>query len=67
MSQVGHAGGAPHLVTASLDGTIAVCGGTTKAGREASGGDGVLQRLQVRRDARLGQGVLKREREHSHG
>lgn len=43
--QVGHAGGAAHLVTASLDGTIAVCGGATKgSGR----GDGVLQRLQVR-------------------
>ena len=42
--QVGHAGGAPHLVTASLDGTIAVCGATGKGGGRA---DGILQRLQV--------------------
>ncbi|CAM9375604.1 unnamed protein product, partial [Ectocarpus fasciculatus] len=41
---VGHAGGAPHLVTASLDGTIAVCGGAAKGGGR---GDGVLQRLQA--------------------
>eukprot|EP00903_Cladosiphon_okamuranus_P012920 g12063.t1 len=41
---VGHAGGAPHVVTASLDGTIAVCGGTGKGGAR---GDGVLQRLQA--------------------
>ncbi|CAM9206262.1 unnamed protein product [Scytosiphon promiscuus] len=41
---VGHTGGDPHLVTASLDGTIAVCGGTSKAGGY---GDGVLQRLQA--------------------
>ncbi|CAM9971015.1 unnamed protein product [Ectocarpus sp. 6 AP-2014] len=41
---VGHTGGAPHLVTASLDGTIAVCGGAAKGGGR---GDGVLQRLQA--------------------
>lgn len=44
--QVGHAGGAPHLVTASLDGTIAVCGGSTKGTRGSIGGV-ILQRMQV--------------------
>lgn len=45
--QVGHAVGAPHFVTASLDGTIAVCGGTTKETRGSAGGV-ILQRVQVR-------------------
>lgn len=35
------------MVTASLDGTIAVCGGSSKASTSAAA-KGVLQRLQVR-------------------
>lgn len=55
--QVGHAGGAPRLVTASADGTIAVCGGAAKGSRMAPGGGGVLQRLQVRRMSWEDQGL----------
>eukprot|EP00904_Undaria_pinnatifida_P002793 jgi/Undpi1/12514/HiC_scaffold_6.g02183.m1 len=44
---VGRTGGAPHVITASLDGTIVVSGGTTRGSRTAPMGDGVLQHLQA--------------------